>query len=74
MNKRKLLGAVFSALIILSLAFSLTPFIPERAVASDCDCGNPHSCPGSGPPWGKDFNAPDCCCWIDDFQICHHRC
>ena len=64
MKTRKILGAIFSVLIILSLALSTVPFVAEEGY--EVVCGHPRSCPWAldNPDYAKIISGadPDCCC------------
>jgi len=66
MKTRRVLGALFSVLIVLSIAFSMTPFLANEARAASA-CGPNY--PTSGCPWHPQedhwWYSPtlDCCCY-----------
>ena len=61
MKTRKIFGAIFSLLIILSIALSIVPFVVEEGYG--VECGHPGSCPWapSNPQYGK-IAGSECCC------------
>jgi hypothetical protein len=66
---RKLAGALFLVLVIMSMALSMTPFLAQEAHANVAcsSLGAPGSCPyvvDGGWCWCK--LAPSCCCRVGD--------
>jgi len=68
MKTRRVLGALFSVLIVLSVAFSMTPFLVNEAKSTASACGPLYPRPGECPWHLGDHEwwySPtlDCCCY-----------